>query len=292
MAQLSIVERRKLETLLEMGGGYVLDFSNRTFEEFVADSVELGIYEEKYEYGSGSKANRLRGFFKVENDQIVAKLIRDLIDYATHIRSNLDPNLVAACLEISERLEKSTPSIPPSRPTSAVAAPPAMPHSNEQRVRAFISYSWDSDAHKDWTREFADALTTNGVEIVLDQYDLRLGDDRFHFMETSVRDADAVLCVCTPTYVQKANSRSSGVGVETGLITPQFYERMKSAKQFIPIIRYSDAGPKTPDYLSSLIFIDFRNDAEFGKRIEELLRHLHNQPKHKKPSVGARPDFA
>ena len=33
MADLSSIERRKLERLLRMGGGYVLDFSDRTFGE-------------------------------------------------------------------------------------------------------------------------------------------------------------------------------------------------------------------------------------------------------------------
>jgi hypothetical protein len=288
MAQLNILERRKLETLLEMGGGYVLDFSNRTFEEFVADSVGLGIYEEKYQYGSGSKANRLRGFIKVETDAIVGKLIRDLVEYAQDIRKDADPTLVTACFAIADRLQtaRQTPS-----PHNVAPARAAMPHSYGQRIRAFISYSWDDEAHKDWTREFADTLASNGIEIILDQYDLRPGQDRFQFMESSVRDADAVLCVCTPTYVRKANSRSSGVGAETSLITPQFFERMNSAKQFIPIIRRDDGQVTTPDYLSSLIFIDFRNDAEYATRIDDLLRHLFNEPKHRKPVTGPRPNF-
>ena len=81
MAQLSIVERRQLETLFDMGGGYVLDFSNRTFEEFAADSVGIEIYDDRYHHGSGSKANRLRGFWKLESNELVGKLIRDLIEY-------------------------------------------------------------------------------------------------------------------------------------------------------------------------------------------------------------------
>lgn len=287
MAQLSIIERRKIETLLEMGGGYVLDFSNRTFEEFVTDSVGLEIYDEKYEYGSGSKANRLRGFLKVESDSNASKLIRDLVEYAAEVRNDADPELIAACNAIADRLHRSMTSSPNMHQTASAAMPP----SDEQRIRVFISYSWDSEDHKDWTREFADSLVSNGIEIILDQYDLSPGADRFQFMESSVRDVDAVLCICTPSYVEKANSRSSGVGVETSLFTPQFYERMRTAKQFIPIIRESDGISDTPDYLSPLIFIDFRSDAEFEARMDELLRHLHGQPKHRKPPIGPRPKF-
>jgi hypothetical protein len=111
-------------------------------------------------------------------------------------------------------------------------------------------------------------------------------------METSVREADAVLCVCTPQYVSKANARSSGVGIETSLITPQFYQRVSSTKQFIPVVRHSIVGePPTPDYLSPLMFIDFRNDSVFANQLEALVRHLHQQPKFRKPSVGPTPKF-
>ncbi|MFW6114417.1 MAG: toll/interleukin-1 receptor domain-containing protein, partial [bacterium] len=155
-----------------------------------------------------------------------------------------------------------------------------------------ISYSWDNESHKDWVREFAEALASNGIDIILDQYDLRIGEDRFQFMEASVRDADTVLCICTPSYVTKANGRASGVGVETSLITPQFYERMSSSKKFIPVVRSSEESiPPTPDYLAALIFLDFRDDSQFDSQLEELLRHLYNQPKYRKPTVGVRPTF-
>ena len=60
MARLTFLERQQLEMLFDMGGGYVLDFSNRTFAEFVDDSVGKDIYNERYNYASGSKANRRR----------------------------------------------------------------------------------------------------------------------------------------------------------------------------------------------------------------------------------------
>ena len=49
MSNLTKKVQRKLERLLGMGSGYVLDFSNRTFEEFVLDSTGREIYDEKYE---------------------------------------------------------------------------------------------------------------------------------------------------------------------------------------------------------------------------------------------------
>jgi hypothetical protein len=43
MADLSSIERRKLERLLRMGGGYVLDFSDRTFREFFEEHTRRDI---------------------------------------------------------------------------------------------------------------------------------------------------------------------------------------------------------------------------------------------------------
>lgn len=42
MSSFTNMEKRKFAQLLGMGTGYVLDFSNRTFQEFVLDSVHRG----------------------------------------------------------------------------------------------------------------------------------------------------------------------------------------------------------------------------------------------------------
>jgi hypothetical protein len=81
MADLTSSEKRKLERLFGMGSGYVLDFSNRTFAEFIEESARRDIYDVRYDHGSGSKANRLRGFWGVEGNHLTGKLIEDLIAY-------------------------------------------------------------------------------------------------------------------------------------------------------------------------------------------------------------------
>ena len=43
MADLSSIERRKLERLLRMSGGYVLDFTDRTFSEFFEEHTRRDI---------------------------------------------------------------------------------------------------------------------------------------------------------------------------------------------------------------------------------------------------------
>jgi hypothetical protein len=93
-----------------MGSGYVVDFSNRTFAEFVEDSVRRDIYDARYDYGSGSKANRLRGFWGVEANNLVGKLTGDLIEYGKDIDAfKNDDSLPEECLKIVTRLKQSSP---------------------------------------------------------------------------------------------------------------------------------------------------------------------------------------
>lgn len=79
MSDLTNLEKRQFEKLLGMSSGYVLDFSNRTFDEFVIDSTGLSIMDEKYNQASGSKANRLRAFWSLEPNHTVGKLLQDLL---------------------------------------------------------------------------------------------------------------------------------------------------------------------------------------------------------------------
>ena len=50
----------------------------------------------------------------------------------------------------------------------------------------FISYSWDSPAHKAWVKRLADRLIGGGVAVVIDQYDCRPGGNFLAFMEQAV----------------------------------------------------------------------------------------------------------
>ena len=81
MASLNTNEKQVLEKLFQMGGGYVLNFSDRTMDEFFKDDIGIDIYSTKYMYGSGSKANRMRGLWSAGDDKLVGKSIAKLIEY-------------------------------------------------------------------------------------------------------------------------------------------------------------------------------------------------------------------
>ncbi|MCU1307049.1 MAG: hypothetical protein JWN45_1744 [Acidobacteriaceae bacterium] len=81
MAKLTTNDKQILEKLLQMRSGYVLNFSDRTMGEFFSDDVQLDIYHQKYNYASGSKANRMRGFWQAADDALVGRSIEKLISY-------------------------------------------------------------------------------------------------------------------------------------------------------------------------------------------------------------------
>lgn len=122
MASLNYTERRKLEEFLGMGSGYVLDFSNRTFREFVHDSVGMDIGDPNVG-GSGSKAWRLRHFWSEQPDYIVGKLLKDMIESVTVDDGEGDGDGFGAirygvrrstaqkteCMKIADRLLQSAP---------------------------------------------------------------------------------------------------------------------------------------------------------------------------------------
>ena len=71
MSDLTPLEKPKLEQLLGIDTGYVPDFSNRTFAEFVSHNSGCDIDDARYECGSGSKENRLRAFWLKEENGVV-----------------------------------------------------------------------------------------------------------------------------------------------------------------------------------------------------------------------------
>lgn len=80
MSSLTYSEKRYLENILDMHSGYVLDFSDRTFGEFF-DQYNIDIYDIKYQDSGTSKANILRAFWKLEPDQLVGRVLSDMLAF-------------------------------------------------------------------------------------------------------------------------------------------------------------------------------------------------------------------
>lgn len=159
------------------------------------------------------------------------------------------------------------------------------------RKKVFISYSWTV---QEGVLELAQRLIANGVDVVLDVYCLKEGNDKYAFMEQSVNDPtiDHVLIICDKSYTDKANERAGGVGSETVIITPEIYSQSKQEK-FIPVVfeRNEDGKSYCPHYIKSRLYIDLSNSNRYESGYEKLLRDIYEKPLFKKPPLGRKPEW-
>ena len=160
--------------------------------------------------------------------------------------------------------------------------------------KVFISYSWSSTRHKEWVRDLAERLMSDGVNVILDQWDLKEGQDKFAFMEKMVADLELsrVLIVSDSMYAEKADKREGGAGTESQIISKEVYEKVDQEK-FIPIAtEFAENGePYLPVYLRSRIYINLANEQLFHDEYEKLLRNIFDRPLLKKPPLGKPPAY-
>ncbi|WP_244816885.1 SEFIR domain-containing protein [Caballeronia sp. Lep1P3] len=160
--------------------------------------------------------------------------------------------------------------------------------------RAFISYSWSSPGHQARIRQWAEQLINDGVDVVLDIWHLKEGDDKYVFMEKMVSDDSVthVLIFSDSEYAEKADARKAGVGTESQIISREVYSKVQQSK-FLPIAcEFDDSGePFLPTFLKSRIWIDFSTLEAANDNWEQLVRVLYGKPAFEKPSLGKAPSY-
>lgn len=94
MSSLTESERAYFESVLDMEGGYVLNFKNSTFAQFF-QKLNIDIYSDRYGEHGNSKANRMRAFWHLDSDEIVGGALSELLDlYETNeMLIDRSPNL-------------------------------------------------------------------------------------------------------------------------------------------------------------------------------------------------------
>ncbi|MBE0391535.1 abortive infection family protein [Flavobacterium sp. PL002] len=114
MAELNRIEKLKLEKIFEMDNGYVLDFSNRTLNNFIFETNNIELYDDKYSDNGDSKANRLRTIWQKENNYLVGKLTNQMLLYWKDKKkmsynqiSEREQILFDECLKIVNKLEEN-----------------------------------------------------------------------------------------------------------------------------------------------------------------------------------------
>jgi hypothetical protein len=160
---------------------------------------------------------------------------------------------------------------------------------DSNRPSVFISYAWESEELKRWVLEFAKHLRSKGVDVTLDQWHLGLGDNRFQFMERSVTRSEFVLVICTPTYAERSEERSGGVGYESNIITSRIAEKAGKQK-FIPVLRSGEWPTSVPAWLKFAVGCDLSGKPYRPNQFQQLLKTLHRKNT-SAPALGPVPVF-
>jgi hypothetical protein len=135
LGNINMIDMLFLEDLLDMGGGYVMNFSNRTFSQFF-EELGIDIYAEDYSRNGTSKANHLRCFLQSADKPAIARALSALWNYreAVRRRSSQGENIVNASGQLSElvcRIQGISPAATPAptvTPVTSLAAKLAANH--------------------------------------------------------------------------------------------------------------------------------------------------------------------
>lgn len=146
MANLSFIDKQLIEDVLQMSGGYVLDFTNRTFDEFMTEVIGESIYA-KYEYMS--KANLLRRFMADYPDAYIGKMIILAIKYmrSKNLITQANESKVSELLLFGQsKMGRS------SKPTTAAPSPTHCDNKNRIDYKSLANDLYKLDAIKDVQR--------------------------------------------------------------------------------------------------------------------------------------------
>ncbi|MGV0633833.1 toll/interleukin-1 receptor domain-containing protein [Mycolicibacillus trivialis] len=155
--------------------------------------------------------------------------------------------------------------------------------------QVFMSYSHDSEEHRDWVLQLSHRLRSNGVDVCLDRWNVSLGGNLAHYMERAADQKYRVIAVVSENYSRKCNDREGGAGVEGQMLSARLFADLDS-NAVIPIIRNNPGNPPAlPAFLGGRMYEDFREDASQEDAYERLLREIHGVPVDAAPPLGPNP---
>lgn len=125
MANIRSIDMLFLDDLFEMGGGYVLHFSDRTFAHFFAEELSIDIDDPRFARNGTSKAKRLRCFLQSVDKPTVVRTLTGLWEYreALRKRSGQAEKLHNARERFAELINRLQGEAPPAMATPASDRP-------------------------------------------------------------------------------------------------------------------------------------------------------------------------
>ena len=169
MSSLQFSEKQLFEKIFEMGDGYLLDFSNSSLYEFFND-FHVDISNRKYDKYGSSKAKRFRAFWEVEDDNLVGKVLQQLLDIAVSSRDLVSKDIELAQIYIN-RLLQNKASVAESTQSVSMSEKKIINERiwNNSKLKIFFSHKSE---HKIETANLKEKLAEYGISCFVAHEDI------------------------------------------------------------------------------------------------------------------------
>lgn len=156
-------------------------------------------------------------------------------------------------------------------------------------TKVFISYSHDSDAHRERVLDLSNHLRDDGINCWIDQYEPAPPEGWPRKMDRGIREADFVLMVCTETYLKRLQleeeeGKGLGVAWEGSLIYNTLYRERTLNQKFIPVLCFSNDKA----FIPTILFGNSHYDLSLPRGYDHLYRHLRGELGETMPPLGER----
>lgn len=151
-----------------------------------------------------------------------------------------------------------------------------MKHEFERMINkapeVFISYKHESQEHNNWVKRLATDLRDNGINALLDEWEIDLGESVSEYMASKVSSAKAMLFIITNASlaaVEADKNTRNALKFEFQIANARRY----SAGDF-RIIGILRSGERPPNHISDNLYLDFRKDEEYEQHLKKLINSL------------------
>jgi SEFIR domain len=153
----------------------------------------------------------------------------------------------------------------------------------------FISYTQDSPEHADKVLALSNKLRDDGIDCVIDQYELSPPEGWPLWMDREIKKAKFVLMICTAAYLRRVNGdEEPGIGLgiawEGNLICNHIYNTASRNTKFIPVVFDAAHAIYVPTPIQGVT----RYNLGAPDGYERLYSRLIGKPLAEKPPLGKR----
>ncbi len=167
-------------------------------------------------------------------------------------------------------------------------------HDPGDHPKVFVSYTHDSEEHREAVLAFADFLVRQGIDVVLDRWAADHRRDWQAWMSRSIIESDHVLVIASEGYQRMGdgngpNHLNLGGQAEAALLRDRLQgDRAAWTAKILPVLLPGHGRHEIPDFLQPNAADWYEVRANTPEGAESLLRVLTRQPRDLPPALGPR----